>query len=81
MMNALLKSIGALILKLRLTKLRKFSRRQPAQTAGDSKTQVVSVTYLKSLSRHLLRPIGIGPLCFPFTKFIVVLYLLKKTST
>ena len=43
--------------------------------------QIVSVKCLISLNGHLLRPIGISPPCFSFTRFIVEQRLLKKTNT
>ena len=41
--------------------------------AGDKKAQIVSVRCLMSLSGHLLRPVG--PACFSFIRFIMVLCL------
>ena len=44
-------------------------------------TSSVAKKCLMSLSSHLLTPVVIGPPCFSFTRFNVVLCLLKKTST
>ena len=43
--------------------------------AGDGETQEVSVRCLMSLSVHLSRPIGLGPPCSHFIKYILVLCL------
>ena len=40
-----------------------------------------SARCLMSLSGHLLRPVGIGPPCFSFIRYILVRCLWKKTST
>ena len=39
------------------------------------KQKVVLLKCLMSLSGHLLRPIGMGPPCFPFIRYVVVLCL------
>ena len=67
-----------LTLKLRLTQLRKFRGRQSARSAGDGETPVASVKCLMSLSGHLLRAVGICPLCFSSIGFIVIMCLLKS---
>ena len=48
---------------------------QNAGPAGDCETQVVSAICLMSLSGHLLRPVGIGPICCSLIKDILVLCL------
>ena len=57
------------------------SSKLPVGPAGDGETQVVSARCLMSLSGHLLRPVRIGPPCFSFIRYILVLCLKKKTST
>ena len=59
-----------------------FRGQQPVGPAGDWEIQVVSARCLESLSGHLLRPVGIGPPCFSFIRYILVLYVsIKKSST
>ena len=65
----------------RLIRLRKFRGQWPTGPAGDDETRVVSAKCLMSLNGHLLRPMGISPPTFSFTRFIVEQCLLKKTST
>ena len=61
--------------KLQFNQVGKLRGQQPVGHTGDDKTQVVSARCLMSLSGHLLRPVGIGPPCFSFIKYIVVLCL------
>ena len=49
--------------------------KRPVGPAGDEETQVVSARCLMNLSCHLLRPLGIGPPCFSFIRYILVLCL------
>ena len=56
----------------------RFRGQLPDGPTGDGVTRVVSVKCLMSLSDHLLRPIGISPPFFSFTRFIVEQCLLKK---
>ena len=69
---------GALTRDIRL---RMFRGQRPARPVGDGETQAVSTECLMSLNGHLLRPVGISPLCFSFTVFILEQCLLKETST
>ena len=71
---------GALTRNFSLIRLRKFRGQQPAGPAGDGETRVVSTKCLMSLNGHLLRPGGISPSCFSFTRFIVEQCLLKKNK-
>ena len=61
--------------KLQINQVEKFRGQQPVGPAGDGVTQVVSARCLMSLSGHLLRPVGIGPPCFSFIRYILVLCL------
>ena len=74
--------LGALTRNFRLIRLRKFRGQQPAGSARDGETRVVSAKCLMSLNGHHLRPGGTSPPCFSssFTRFIVEQCLLKKTS-
>ena len=48
---------------------------QTAGPAGDGETQVVSTRCLMSLSRNLLRSVGIGPPCFSLIRDTLVMCL------
>ena len=72
---------GALIVKLRINKWRRYRGRQPAGPAGGGATLVVLEKCSMSCNGQLWRPGGISPLCFSSTRFIVGLCLLIKTST
>ena len=49
----------------------------PVGPAGDGETQEVWARCLMNLSCHLLRPVRIGPPCFSFIRYILVLCLKK----
>ena len=66
---------GALTQNFRLIRWRKIRGQQPVGPAGGGETQVVTARCLMSLSGHLLRPVGIGPPCFSFIRYILVLCL------
>ena len=72
---------GALTVKLRFNKWRRYRGRQPAGPAGGGATLVVLEKCSMSCNGQLWRPGGISPLCFSSTRFIVGLCLLIKTST
>ena len=72
---------GALIVQLRFNKWRRYRGRQPSGPAGGGATLVVLAKCSMSCNGQLLRPGGISVLCFSFTRFIVGLCLLIKTST
>ena len=72
---------GALIVKLRFNKWRRYRGRQPTGPTGGGATLVVLAKCSMSYNGQLWRPRGISPLCFSFTRFIVGLCLLIKTST
>ena len=72
---------GALIVKLRFNKWRRYRGRQPAGPAGGGATLAVLEKCSISCNGQLWRPRGISPLCFSSTRFIVGLCLLIKTST
>ena len=72
---------GALIVKLRFNKWRRYRGRQPAGPAGGGTTLAVLEKCSMSCNGQLWRPGGISPLCFSSTRFIVGLCLLIKTST
>ena len=61
--------------KYQINQVRKFRGQQLVGPAEDGITQVVSARCLMSLSGHLLRPVGIGPPCFSFIRYILVLCL------
>ena len=61
--------------KLQINQVGKFRGQQPVRPAGDGDRQVVWARCLMSLSGHLLRPIGIGPPCFSFIRYTLVLSL------
>ena len=61
--------------KLQINQVEKVQRTAAVGPAGDGVTQVVSARCLMSLSGHLLRPVGIGPPCFSFIRYILVLCL------
>ena len=61
--------------KLQINQVEKVRGQQPVGTAGDGETQVVSARCLTNLSGQLLRPVGIGPPCFSFIKYILALCL------
>ena len=69
---------GALIVKLRFNKWRRYRGRQPAGPAGGGATLVVLEKCLMSCNGQLWTPGGISPLCFSSTRFIVGLCLLIK---
>ena len=71
---------GALARNFRLIRLKKFGGRWPAGSAGDGGARVVSAKCLMGFGGHVLRPVGISPPCFSFTRFIVERYLLKRTG-
>ena len=71
---------GGHIVKLRFNKWRRYRGRQPAGPAGGGATLVVLEICSMSYNGQLWRPGGINPLCFSFTRFIVGLCLLIKTS-
>ena len=58
--------------KLQINQVEKV---QPVGPAGDGETQVVLVKCLMSLSGHPWRPVGIGPPCSSFIRYILVLCL------
>ena len=62
---------GALIVKLRFNKWRRYRGRQPAGPAGGGATLVVLEKCSMSCNGQLWRPGGISPLCFSSTRFIV----------
>ena len=72
---------GALIVKLRFNKWRRYRERQPPGPAGGGATLVVLEKCSMSCKGQLWRPGGISPHCFSSTRFIVGLCLLIKTST
>ena len=72
---------GALIVKLRFNKWRRYRGRQPAGHGGGGATLLVLEKCSMSCNGQLWRPGGISPLCFSSTRFIVGLCLLIKTST
>ena len=72
---------GALTVKLRFNKWRRYRGRQPAGPAGGGATLVVLEKCSMSCNGQLWRRGGISPLCFSSTRFIVGLCLLIKTST
>ena len=51
------------------------NNQEPAGPAGDGELEVVSTRCLMTLSGVLLRPIGNGPPCFSFIRYILVLCL------
>ena len=61
--------------KLQINQVEKVQRTAAVGPAGDGEKQVVSARCLISLSGHLLRPVGIGPPCFSFIRYILVLCL------
>ena len=61
--------------KLQINQVEKVQGTLPIGPAGDGETHLVSERCLMSLSGHLLRPVGIGPTCFSFIKYILVLCL------
>ena len=61
--------------KLKINQVEKDKRTAALGPAGDGVTQEVSARCLMSLSGHLLRPVGIGPPCFSFIRYILVLCL------
>ena len=67
---------GALIVKLRFNKWRRYRGRQPAGPAGGGATLVVLEKCSMSCNGYLWRPGGISLLCFSSTRFIVGLCLL-----
>ena len=67
--------IWSITKNFRLIRSRKIRGQQPVGTARDGETHVVSARYLMSLTGHLLRPVGIGPPCSSFIRYIVVLCL------
>ena len=72
---------GALIVKRRFNKWRRYRGRQPTGPAGGGATLVVLRKCSMSCNGQLWRPGGISPLCFSSIRFIVGLCLLIKTST
>ena len=72
---------GALIVKLRFNKWRRYRGWQPAGPAGGGATLVMLAKCSMSCTGQLVRHGVISPLCFSFTRFIVGLCLLIKTST
>ena len=65
-------------LKFQINQIEKVRGQRPAGPAGDGETRVVSAKCLMSLNGHLLRPVGISPPCFSFTRLIMEHCLLKK---
>ena len=59
---------GALIVKLRFNKWRRYRGRQPAGPAGGGATLVVLEKCSMSCNGQLWRPGGISPLCFSSTR-------------
>ena len=67
-----LPAVLILFLNLRFKCLEIYRKREyMVRPAGDGETQVVSERCLTSLSGHLLRPVGIGPPCFSFIRYIL----------
>ena len=62
--------VWSLYSKLQINQIEKVQR-IAAAPQGYGETRVVSAKWLMSLNGHLLRPIGISPTYFSFTKFIV----------
>ena len=69
---------GALFVKLRFNKWRRYRGRQPAGPAGGGATLAVLEKCSMSCNDQLQRPGGISPLCFSSTRFIVELCLLIR---
>ena len=68
---SMLHPFGALIVKLRFNKWRRYRGRQPTGPAGGGATLVVLGRCSMTSNGQLWRPGGIGPLCFSSTIFIV----------
>ena len=61
--------------KLQINQVEKVQRTAARWAARDGEIQILSARCLMSLSGHLLRPVGIGPPCFSFIRYILVLCL------
>ena len=65
-------------LKLQINQVEKVQRTAAPLDLQDGEIPVVSARYSMSLSGHRLRPVGIGPPCFSFMRYILVLCPYRK---